>query len=49
MQTRVGEKVWNVPRHTFSVHKVLETLFYTKFGRRSRFCLKNRCSPSRFR
>ena len=27
---RVGEKVWNVRPHTFSVHIVLETLFYTQ-------------------
>ena len=29
-RARVGEKVWNVRGHTFSVHKVLETLFYTQ-------------------
>jgi hypothetical protein len=29
-RARVGEKVWNVRAHTFSVHKVLETLFYTQ-------------------
>ena len=29
-RARVGEKVWNVRAHTFSLHKVLETLFYTQ-------------------
>ena len=27
-RARVGEKVWNVRSHTFSVHKILETLLY---------------------
>ena len=27
-RARVGEKVWNVRPHTFSVHKILETLLY---------------------